>query len=270
MLKFVGRVLRFSGEYAGRLKLSFVLSFVEGLLQSVPFVLIWMSLDRILADRLTGTDVWIFTVVLTVSVIVRMYLRYWFVSLESGTGYEICERERITMGDRLRHFPMRFFSEGNLGRVSSVITVDLPFIEEMGMDALDKVISGYASTLIGCILLFGVDWRIGLITAATFAVSILIFRYLENVSVRQSPIRQRQQGELVGSILEYVQGIAVIKAFNMAGDKASRVKEAINSTRDHAIDFEVKLLKPTLLFKICFGAGTALTILTVALFALKG
>ena len=270
MLKFVLRFLRFSGEYAAKLKLSFVLSFIEGILQSVPYVLIWLALDHILLNTLSVNDIWLFSAILLASVFARMLLRYWFAVLESGTGYEICERERIALGDKLRHFPMSFFSEGNLGRVTSVITVDLPFIEENGMDALDKVICGYATSFIACLLLFGVDWRIGLITSGIFGLAAICFRQLEKVSKKQSPVRQRQQGELVGSILEYVQGIAVIKSFNMMGEKAKRAKAAIDETRDHSIEFELELLNPTLIYKLCFSAGIALTILMTALFALWG
>jgi ATP-binding cassette subfamily B protein len=270
MLKFIVRVLRFSGEYAARLKLSFVLSFLDGILSSVPFVLIWQAIDHALKSTLTQNDVLIYSVILVGSLVLRMVLRYWFVSLESGAGYEICERERISLGDKLRRLPMRFFSEGNLGRVSSVITVDLPFIEEMGMDALDKVISGLATSLVGILMLFLVDRRVALVSIAVFVTAVLLLRALEQVSIRQSPIRQKQQAELVGAILEYVQGISVIKAFHISNEKSSRVKNAINSTKDHSIDFEVSLLKPTLLFKLCFVCGISLTVLLVSVFTISG
>lgn len=199
-----------------------------------------------------------------------MFLRYWFVTLESGTGYEICERERISLGDKLRRFPMSFFSEGNLGHVTSVITVDLPFIEEMGMDALDKVIGAYATTLVGIFMLFAVDYRIALISVATFGLAALCFKAVENVARKQSPERQYRQGELVSSILEYVQGISVIKAFNMSGEKAGRINNSIESTRKHSVDFEVELLKPTLFYKLCFSMGTTGTIIAAAILSVNG
>lgn len=262
--------MRFSGEYAARLKVSFVLSFIDGILSSVPIVLIWQVIDRALKGTLVHKDVFLFSILLILSLLIRMVLRYWFVSLESGTGYELCERERIALGDKLRRLPMRFFSEGNLGHVTSVITVDLPFIEEMGMDALDKVIGGFATSLIGVAMLFMVDWRLALISVAVFVAAILLLKALERVSKKQSPIRQRQQAELVSAILEYVQGISVIKSFHMSGERANRIKAAIDSTKDHSIDFEVSLLKPTLSFKLCFAFGITLTILAASLLAIGG
>lgn len=270
MLKLVIRVLRFAGKFAGKLRLSLVLSFLESMLQVAPIFAAWYVFSLVIDGTLQTRDAWVCSGVILGSILVRMVLRYWFVVLESGTGYEICERERIALGERLRHLPMRFFSEGNLGRITSGITVDLPFVEEMGMDALDKVISGLAAALIGAVMLLVIDWRIGLITVVVFFAAFLIFQRLEQVCRRQSPIRQEQQARLVSAVLEYVRGIPVIKAFNMGGARAKAVEEAIESTRDHAVDFELQSVKPVLQYRACFAAGTAATILAAALFAVNG
>lgn len=270
MLKLVGRVLRLAGEYAGKLRLSLVLSFIESLLLAVPIFAAWYVFSLVLDNALQARDAWICFGFILGSVLLRMVLRYWFVMLESGTGYEICARERITLGERLRHLPMRFFSEGNLGRVTSVITVDLPFVEELGMDALDKVISGLAGALIGAVMLLSIDWRIGLITLVVYLAAFLTFQRLERVCRRESPIRQQQQAKLVSAVLEYVRGIPVIKAFNMGGDRAKAVKEAIESTRDHSVGFELQSVNPVLWYRACFAVGTAVTILAATLFAING
>ncbi|SHH82575.1 ATP-binding cassette, subfamily B [Sporobacter termitidis DSM 10068] len=270
MLKLVGRVLRLAGEYAGKLRLSLVLSFVESLLLAVPIFMAWYVFSLVLDNALQVRDAWICFSIILGSVLLRMVLRYWFVMLESGTGYEICARERITLGERLRHLPMRFFSEGNLGWITSIITVDLPFVEEMGMDALDKVISGLAGALIGVIMLLSIDWRIGLITVIIYFAAFLTFQRLERVCRRESPIRQKQQAKLVSAVLEYVRGIPVIKAFNMGGDRAKAVKDAIESTRDHSVGFELQSVNPVLWYRACFAVGTAVTILAATLFAING
>jgi ATP-binding cassette subfamily B protein IrtB len=270
MLKLVIRVLRFAGRFAGKLRLSLVLSFLESLLQVVPIFAAWYVFSLVIDGALQARSAWVCFGVILGSMLVRMVLRYWFVVLESGTGYEICERERIALGERLRHLPMRFFSEGNLGRITSVVTVDLPFVEELGMDALDKVISGLAAALIGAVMLLVIDWRIGLITVVVFSAAFLIFQRLERVCRRQLPIRQEQQAKLVSAVLEYVRGIPVIKAFNMGGARAKAVKEAIESTRDHAVDFELQSVNPVLWYRAYFAVGTAVTVLAAALFAING
>lgn len=270
MLRFVFRILRFSGKYAGALKFSFVLSFLEGILQNVPIVCIWMLFTKCIEQSITAGDAGFFGTVIAVSLLVRIFLRYWFVVLESGTGYEICERERTTLGERLRHFSMRFFSAGNLGNVASVITVDLPFIEEQGMSALDKVISGYISSVIGTVFLCFVDIRVGLIAVISFALAALLFVWIERIGKSQSYTRQKQQSTLVAAVLEYVQGISVIKAFNLGGSRAKTIEHTIEQTCHHSLDFEKQLTLPSFLYKAILGLGTAGVMLTAALLAVQG
>lgn len=270
MLRFVLRMLRFAGKYAGALKLSFVLSFLEGILQNVPIACIWMLFIKIIDRTLATGDAFFFGLLITASLIVRILLRYRFVVLESGAGYEICAQERASLGERLRHFPMHFFSAGNLGNVTSAITVDLPFIEEQGMSALDKVISGYVSSAIGTIFLLAVDWRIGIVAVLAFALTAVMFVWIERVGQGQSYTRQQQQAELVSAVLEYVQGISVIKAFNLGGPRAKTMENTIDKTCYHSLDFEKKLTLPSFLYKAVLGLGTAGVMLAASLLAAQG
>lgn len=260
MLRFVVRMVKFSGKYKRMLLLSFLLSFLEGILQSVPILCIWQAIDGVLNQTMNPDKVKMISFVLVGSLLVRMVLRYWFNALESGAGFEICERERLSLGEKLRHFPMGFFTEGNLGNVTSALSIDLPFIEEHGMDALDKVINGYVTSFIGTCMLFYVDVRIGLVTLCTFLVAIFLLRWIDKISKEQSKTRQYQQSKLVGAVLEYVQGIGVIKAFHMGEEKAQNVTEAIESTKEHSIGYEEALTIPYFIYKGWFSVGIALTI----------
>lgn len=270
MLRFIGRMLRLAGPQSGRLKVSFAISFVESMLQNIPVFLLLITFDRILTQQLVIADAWIFGGILIVTVLTRMVLRYLFVRLESGAGYEICERERLDLGQRLRHFPMRFYSDGNLGNISSVVTIDLPFIEEKGMDALDKVISYYAYTIIGIVYLSVLNIWIGLIALVTYIVAAFAFRWLERISTEQSFIRQQQQANLVGTVLEYIRGISIIKAFNIGGGKAEALEDAISSTCQNAIGYEATSVVPTIFYKSCFAVGAAVITLTAAMMATYG
>jgi ATP-binding cassette subfamily B protein IrtB len=264
------RMLRFSGEYSRRIKFAFVLSFFEGMLTFVPIFTAWFIFTKILSNTLTPADAWLSGAALLGSVVIRCLLRRGFVTLQSGAGIEICARERIAIGDRFKRFPMSYFTEGNLGNVTSAVSVDLLFIEEHGMSALDKVINGFITILLGCVMLVVVDWRVGLVSVAVFAASLLALRRLQRVGMEQSKIRQRQQASLVAAVVEYIRGLSIIKSFNMAGDKAKTVKNTIEKTRDHAVDYEKKFTLPNSLYQDCFSVGTALTVLLVTSFCFYG
>lgn len=268
MLGFIKRMLVMAGEFSGRIKLAFVLSFFESLLSFVPISASWIIITKMASRTVTSDDAWLAGGIVLASVIVRCLLRRSFVVLQSGAGYDICARERITIGDRFKRFPMSYFTEGNLGNVSSAISGDLLFIEEHGMSAMDKVVNGYIGMFIGCVMLLVVDWRIGLISIAAFAVSQLVLRNLQKVGREQSEIKQRKQAELTAAVLEYIQGISIIKSLNMEGDRARTVKDAIEDTRDHSVEYEEKFTPPNSRYEDCFSVATALTIFIAASFCL--
>lgn len=270
MLGFIRRMLVLAGEYSGRIKLAFVLSFFESMLSYTPIMVALYIFTKIFDKTISPADAWLCGGVMLAAIVVRCILKRVYVALQSGTGYEICARERISIGDRFKRFPMSYFTEGNIGNVTSAISIDLLFIEEHGMNAMDKVVNGYISIILGCLMLLIIDWRIGLVTVAAFAVAMIALNVLQNVGRAQSKIRQRQQAGLTSAVLEYLQGIGIIKSLNMAGDRAKSIKDTIQSTRDHAIDFEEKFTPPYFRYQTCYSAGIALTVLLVTSFCLTG
>ena len=269
MFKFIARILKFAGPEAAKLRLSFVISFVENLFVNVPIFAALIIFNKILEETLTQRDAWTMGGFLLGSLVLRFVLRRWFYQLESGTGYDICARERIAIGDYFKRFPMSYFTEGNIGNVTSVIAVDLQFVEENGMMALDKVINGFAAMVIGCVSLIYIDPRIAAVSAVACAISIFALSRLEKVAKYQSEIRQAQQSRLTSAVLEYIQGIGIIKSLHMSGDKAGGVKKAIEETCEHAIDYEEKFIPPFLRFAGVFALATAVTVFVGAVLVLR-
>ena len=269
MLKIIGRILHFSGSYAGRLKLSFVISFVEAMFTNVPVFAALILFSKIIDGSLSANDAWVAGSFMLGSLIVRWLLKRWFYVLESGTGFEICARERITLGDWFKRFPMSYFTEGNLGNVTSMVAVDLEFIEQYGMNALDKVINGFASMVIGCLTFLFIDWRISLISLLACSASLVTLSALQTVTKKFSKTRQAEAAKLTGAVLEYIQGIGIIKSLHMSGDKAKTVKDAIESNCKHAIEFEEGYGFPQFRFLSAFAFGTAITVFIAGLLCMN-
>jgi ATP-binding cassette subfamily B protein len=263
-------MLTFAGPFAGRLKRAFALSFLESLFANAPIFIALYVFAGMINQSLTVTDAWLSAGIMAIALTIRILLRRQFLALQSGTAYEVSARERIAIGDRFKRFPMSHFTEGNLGNISSVISNDLLFIEEHGMNAMDKVINAHLSLVIGCVVVLLVDWRIGLTMLALSLMALLALNHLQRVGRTQSRIRQDQQAKLTTAVLEYAQGIAVIKSLNMADDKARTVKEAIQDTRDFAVGFEEAFTPPAFRFQTCLSLAIASTVFMTALFFNEG
>ncbi len=214
MFSIIKRLLDLAGEYAYRIKIAFVISIFEGIFSKVPIVCVLYILMKIVEGTVEMQDAWTAGIAIVVSVILTAISRRLVDGFQSGTGYEMLARERMKIGDRLKRLPMGYFSEGNIGNVTAVITSDLVFIEEHSMGTLSKIVTGSLSMIIGIIMLMVIDIRIGIISALTLIFGILTLKGIQKVGAHHSPIRQETQSKLVSAVLEYVKGITVIKSFN--------------------------------------------------------
>ncbi|GMQ56578.1 ABC transporter ATP-binding protein [Vallitalea sediminicola] len=270
MFGIIKRVLSIAEEFAIDLKLAFVFGFFEGVFGSIPILAILYILNKMIDESISMINIGVSIGIVLIGMIGRYIFKRLIYSHQNNVSYKIFARERLRIGERLKRFPMGYFNEGNSGNVSAVITSDLTFIEMMSMSALEKVVNGYVSVIIGCILLLFIDYRIALISIGVIILALLILNKIQKVGKKQSYIRQNTQSELVAVILAYIQGISVIKAFNLTGNKSKATKSAFKNSRDNNIEYEKKFLPPNVVYEIIFYIGITLTIFCASYFYLKG
>lgn len=269
MFSIISRLLQLAGEYAGRIKIAFLLSILEAIFAQVPFIAVLYVLIQMISDAVTLQDVWISGGILAASVILRAISKRLIDGLQSSAGYEIFARERMKIGDHLKRLPMGYFSGGTLGNVTAVVTSDLMFVEEHSMSTISRIITGILSTVIGVVILFVLDYRIGLISMLALLLAVAALTAIEKAVQHQSAIRQETQSRLIGSVLEYVKGISVIKAFRMTGERAEKINRKFRQYRDASIEFEENFIPLSLRFDSCFTLGIGFTILAVAFFTFQ-
>ena len=270
MLRFILRVLHFSGIYAKQLKLSFILSFLESMLYNTPVLLTVLMFTQAMEHSLEFRHIAYYAGGILAALLICCILKRLFVQLESGTGYQVCAEERLSVGERLKQLPMGYFGEGTIGNIISAITFDLLFVEEHGMAALDKVINGYCGILSSCIMLFFVDRVVALTALAVTCVAMVVLEWVQRVGSEQSAIRQKQSAELTDAVLEYIHGISVVKSLNLSADRAKRIRATIKDSCNKALTFEVKFMQPNTCYQLCFSVGMALMIFVTLLRCING
>lgn len=266
MIVYYKRIMAFLGQDKKRVRWGIFLAFFESLFANVPIIMILYSFGELAKGTLIKTDIFLVLGVMLFSILIRMLLSWFIDNLMFLATHDVCERERLGIGDLFRYFPMGFFTRGNLGRAAAIISIDLGFIEEMAIRNLDIMVNAATMTLIGGIMLSVADIRIGAITIVAPAVSIFLAQRIENVSREEAALRQDQQGKLTAAILEYAMGLSVIKTFNITGKRARTAKKAIQDAKEGCIRFEKRYIRPGFIFKGAFHVATALMVWTSLVF----
>lgn len=269
MLKIVKRLIHMSDKYKGRLRWAIFISFFEGIFSISPQILVMFTVYKIVTDTVSNDDVWLVAILLIITVILRAITRRIVDGLQSGTGYKIFADERMRIGEHLKRLPMGYFSEGTIGDVTAVVTSDIIFAEQHGMSTMSKIVNAYISMILGSIMMLFFDWRIAIIAILTFIIASKSLSKMNKVVIKYSKLRQNGMAKLIGSVIEYVKGMSVIKAFHLTDKRSQRMKKEFNDFRDICIDFEENFSKTYINFHNWFALGISLVILTVSWLAIE-
>ena len=141
MIGMIRRILGISGKYKGRIYGAFVLSFLKGMLMKVPIIVMYFIAAAFIDGSISKKACIYAAVALVASVAVQALFQYLADRLQSAAGYMIFADMRMKLGEHLRRLPMGFFTEGNIGRISSVLSTDMVFIEENCMMVIADMMS---------------------------------------------------------------------------------------------------------------------------------
>ena len=183
MFAMFSRILKLSGRYKGRIQGAFVLCvFWNPILSKMPIVLAFVVLSRFAADTLTSQTCLYIGLGLAAAVLVQMLVHYLSDSLQSAAGYLMFADKRMELGSHLRKLPMGYFTSGNIGKISSVLSTDMVFIEEVAMSTLGNMMGYLLSSLILLVFMFYLNVQLGLIAAAVTVLAWLVSKGMNKVS----------------------------------------------------------------------------------------
>lgn len=264
MLALFSRILKLSGKYKGRIQGAFVCAFLESILAKMPIFLAFLVLSGFYQKTLTGTKCLYIGIDLIAVVVAQAVVHYLCDRLQSAAGYMIFTDKRMELGGHLRKLPMGYFTSGNIGKISSVLSTDMVFIEEVAMSTLGNMMSYMLSAFVLLVFMFFLDLRLGLIAAAVTLLAWFIAKGMNKVSLKEAAGRQDQSEHLTDAVLSFAEGISVIKSYNLIGEKSEELTENFRRSRDTSTVFERKMTPWTRGLNILYAVGiSAIFVLSV-------
>lgn len=257
MFALISRMLRLSGRYKKRIQLAFVCAFVEQILSKMPIFFAFLVLAGFAASTMSGARCLVVGVILVCVVVLQAVVHYASDRLQSAAGYMIFADQRIALADHLRRLPMGYFTAGNIGKISSVLSSDMVFVEEVAMSTIANMMSYLLSAGVLMVFMFWLDWRLGLIALAVTLLANVVARRMNAVSLKEAAARQEQGERLTDAVLSFVEGIGVIKSYNLLGAQSAALTENFARSRDVNASFERRMTPWTTGLSILYGAGIA-------------
>ncbi len=257
MIQLVQRILRLAGSYRGRIYAAAVFSFLKAFFGKAPIVVAFFLIAGFLDGTVTGTTCIVAGVALVACVVVQCIFQYRADSLQSAAGFEILADWRKDLGAHLRRMPMGFFTEGNIGRISSVLSTDMVFIEENLMTVLADLMSYLFAAAIFAVFMFVFDCRLGLLSLVVMGIMWAVGEAMKKNTLMHSDERQRAAQQVTDAVIDFTEGMGIIKTYNMLGEKSKELTKSFEVNCEANLAFEHDFAPWSFAIRLIYGLGSA-------------
>ena len=230
MLTALRKIYDFAGNWQGVLKKSVAFSLLHSIFDMFQIAALFLILIG-LTEEMTLQIIVFTLLLLIIGILGKIYCSYISDFSQTKVGYYMCAEKRIHVGDRMKYMPMGYFNDHSLGKLTSAVTTTIGDVENNAPSVLITVVHGFVHVVVITIVMFFFDWRIGSLCCLGILLFLVCNSMMQKKSQKISLERQRAQEDLVGATLEYIQGMNIVKSFNLGGNSNQKMKQAIEESR---------------------------------------
>lgn len=267
MIEILRKIWRFAGEEQKNIRASVIGCFFFAVFHMFQMAAIYVVVLALVDGSASSAPAWQALGLLLVSIIGRAIVNRFTQLQQTHAGYFMVANKRIAIGDKLKRVPMGYFNDKSLGELTGITTTVLDEVENTGPMVLVNILSGLINSLVMLLFVLVWDWRLGLLALAGMVLYFLLLSAMERKSAVLAPKRQAAEAKMVETVLEQLQGMSIIKSFNLTGKGDQKVRQALEDSRSSNLGIE-KLFTPYIMAQemILQLSSVLILIATVAFF----
>ena len=256
MLNVFKKIWSFSKEEQANIKKSILAGFFHAVFNALEFGAIYYMLVNIFSKTLDYTAIFVCLGILVISLVGKIMTQKISQMAQTHAGYFMAAHKRIEIGEKIKRVPMGFFSSFSLGRLTTIATSSLSQAEMWVPMLLVLVLGGVLNTLVFVLgtLIFNV--KVGLVAAAGVIVFFIVTSMMEKKSLANADKMTETQTRLTKEVLATLQGMQVIKSYNLGGENNRALRKSIKDTSRILLDLEKSVAPYTVIQRIVMGITT--------------
>ncbi|MCR4868893.1 MAG: ABC transporter ATP-binding protein/permease [Lachnospiraceae bacterium] len=216
-----------------------ILGVIDALCTAMKIPASYLAIRSVIERNVTTQGILAVIGLMLVSTIGKMVINRYSQMMQTEAGYRTAAGKRIEIGEHLRYLPMGYFNDTSLGHITSVTTNSMEAMGDIATRAVMMILQGTITTIVIGIGLFIFDYRIGIIAL----IGILLFFAMNQVTNRSvakvAEEKIASDKDMVGVVLEFIQGIAEIRNYNLAMQEGTRLSNAIE--RKTRVDIKAEI-----------------------------
>ena len=233
----IRQLFAFVGERNSKMRISILLAVLGEMFGIVPFLIVALLADELYRGTATIQRVLFFSGIAAICQLIKMLLTWRSSLMSHKISFTILKNIREAITDRMAKVPMGVMLETPTGTFKNLIVDNVAKLEDSMAHFMPELPSNIAAPLCSILLIFILDWRMGLASLITIPLGILFFAAMMRGYGPRMENYMRSANDMNSSLVEYVSGIQVIKAFNRSASSYGKYSKSVNYFHDSTMEW---------------------------------
>ena len=233
----IRQLFAFVGERNSKMRISILLAVLGEMFGIVPFLMVALLADELYRGTATIQRVLFFCGIAAICQLIKMLLTWRSSLMSHKISFTILKNIREAITDRMAKVPMGVMLETPTGAFKNLIVDNVAKLEDSMAHFMPELPSNIAAPLCSILLIFILDWRMGLASLITIPLGILFFAAMMRGYGPRMENYMRSANDMNSSLVEYVSGIQVIKAFNRSASSYGKYSKSVNYFHDSTMEW---------------------------------
>lgn len=230
------KVLEYTGEYRKTTYAAIVVLLVGIVMNVLPFLFVYQII-RPLLMREPMTAEYVIWRIAAIAVCALLYAVFyvWGLSLSHRSAYNTLKNLRISLQGKLEKQPLGAIQEKGVGAIKKMFIDDIETIELLLAHALPEGIANLTIPVLVFIGMLLVDWKLALFSLCSLPLGVIAMTVMYRIGMKDMGNYYAAAQKMNNTIVEYINGMEVVKVFNRDGESYHRFEGDVKSYRDFTL-----------------------------------
>lgn len=232
------KVFEYAGPHKKDLYIATFIVLLSVLMRVLPFVLAYQVISPLVMGNAVDTKyVCIRVIGVLICLILQAILYGWGLDVSHKAAYSTLLRLRTSLQKRFEAVPLGFIQDKGTGTIKKLFVDDVDSLEVLLAHSLPEGIANLMIPIAIYVAMFFIDWKLALLSLASIPISFAAMMIMYSVGMKKMGPYYMAGQKMNNTIIEYINGMEVVKVFNKDAESYERFRKDISDYRDYTLEW---------------------------------
>ena len=232
------KVFEYAGPHKKDLYIATFIVLLSVLMGVLPFVLAYQVISPLVMGNAVDTKyVCIRVIGVLICLILQAILYGWGLDVSHKAAYSTLLRLRTSLQKRFEAVPLGFIQDKGTGTIKKLFVDDVDSLEVLLAHSLPEGIANLMIPIAIYVAMFFIDWKLALLSLASIPISFAAMMIMYSVGMKKMGPYYMAGQKMNNTIIEYINGMEVVKVFNEDAESYERFRKDISDYRDYTLEW---------------------------------